>query len=323
MDNERTEELRKKILANLLAGLSVRDIAKATGESVETIAETAASVFRDWQQAKVDSGAGNNIDLIRLDRAINAIWPKVAEGDPAAINTLIKIVEYRSKLEPEPAGSPFQFSPNLPGQNASREAYRAFEQWAQEAPWYREYMHLRAETKPDGRPRWDWRKAVYIAWASMPTTQRWPKTHGELAKEVLGCTDRAIRDWRKDPEIDERIAEMSGAYYLLEYRSAVFKAMAEVASTPDPRAHSDRRLFLELTGDYTPRSKVEQSGPDGGPIVHDVSLGVEIDKFSEAELDQYILNLQEAIGQSVSPETPEGPADYEPSGMDNDASPAD
>jgi len=39
----------------------------------------------------------------------------------------------------------------------------------------------------------------------------------------------------------------------------VLRALADSASAPSHKNHPDRKLFLELTGDYTPRVKVDQN----------------------------------------------------------------
>jgi|CXWL01.1.fsa_nt_gi hypothetical protein len=116
--------------------------------------------------------------------------------------------------------------------------------------WMEEYARLR-----DGG--WDWRVAAYIAWASSPRSSRIPKTQDELAINHLGLTsDRAIATWRKkNPAIDEMIA-MLQASPLWDYRAEVFSALTENAVKPDYKTHNDRKLFLELTGDYVPSSKL-------------------------------------------------------------------
>lgn len=315
-DNE--EKLEAAIAALLLAGVPQNQIAKRVDLTDEELQQRIQSILQRWQ-ADILLGSDNTLDLMRINRIINTVWGRAQRGDTEAINILAKLITQRQKIEEDIRGA-FPASPAVPGQVASRDAYSKFQVWASDAPWYQEYMHLRQEEGSDGKPRWDWRKAVFIAWSSMPTTRRWPKTQAELAETILGCTDRAIRKWKEeDPGIEERIAHMSGAYYLLKYRSAVFEAMAEVASSPDPRGHSDRRLFLELTGDYTPRSKVEQSGPDGGPMVH-LELGVDLENYSEEELDQLIANLQTTISQSSLAQESGGQSSStpEPARMDDD-----
>lgn len=121
-----------------------------------------------------------------------------------------------------------------------------------EAPeWFEQYAELL-------NAGWPWRVACYIAWAASPRAGRWPKTQESLAREVLGLTsDRQIGTWRKrNPAIDDLIA-MLQALPLMEKRADVFQALAESASQSDHRSNPDRKLFLELTGDYTPRTQVD------------------------------------------------------------------
>lgn len=125
------------------------------------------------------------------------------------------------------------------------------------------------------------RLAAYIAWATMPKKYRYPETQDKLATEFLGLTsDRAIATWRKKyPEIDMMISELQ-AESMLEYRPGAFHALGTVASDPSYRANPDRRLFFEMTKDYTPRIKNEI---DDGKGVGRKLLG-ELKKLSNADL---------------------------------------
>lgn len=116
--------------------------------------------------------------------------------------------------------------------------------------WLEEYSRLR-------EGGWDWRVAAYIAWASSPRGSRLPKTQDELARGHLGLTsDRAIATWRKkNPAIDEMVA-MLQASPLWDARAEVFAALTENAAKADYKTHNDRKLFLELTGDYMPSAKL-------------------------------------------------------------------
>lgn len=137
----------------------------------------------------------------------------------------------------------------VPGQAESRKALRKFlEDLAiSRCPWWDDYNRLRAEG-------WDWRKAAYIAWAASPVLNRWPDSQEKLAKDVLGLrSDRTIRKWREnDALIDERVAKMQ-IEPLMRHRADVIHALVAMASTPDPKTFQDRRMFLEMTGDYRPR----------------------------------------------------------------------
>lgn len=124
---------------------------------------------------------------------------------------------------------------------------------------------------------WPWRIAAYISWASSPRLTRMPKTQEELAKDVLGLTsDRVIATWRaKNPNIDRVISIMQAAP-LLEHRADVFKALAMSASMEDHRSNPDRKLFLEITGDYTPKAKLDIDDKRKG--------GEDLSGLSDAEL---------------------------------------
>lgn len=135
--------------------------------------------------------------------------------------------------------------------------------------WHEMYQDLLQERAPvlDGkgqptgrtRPRWDWRKALYIAWNCTPRDKRWPKFEKDVAA-LLGLSNtRTMRHWREqDPEMGERIARLP-TEMLLGHVADVFDALVKVAKDPDPKCFQDRRLFLELTGNYRPSGNVNLS----------------------------------------------------------------
>lgn len=208
-----------------------------------------------------------------------------------------------TQTKPETA---FPVSEQTPGQSRSREAFSAFEKQHESCGWWADYAHLRNEGVT-------WRVAAYIAWASSPLQRRWPATLKELATTVLGLrSDTVIYKWRKmDPTIDARV-EAFRAEPLLRYRQDVLAALIDVASTHDPGAHNDRKLFLEMSGDYKPRQAMELSGANGGPV-HTLAVA-DLAGLSDAELEQFIANLQAieraagrgAAGADVSPADGEG-----------------
>jgi hypothetical protein len=116
--------------------------------------------------------------------------------------------------------------------------------------WLDDYLEL-------VRGGWPWRVAAYIAWASSPRAVREPKTQDELARIHLGLTsDRAISTWRKrNPAIDE-VVRMMQAGPLFKHRTEIYTALVAVAVKPEYKSHADRKLALELMGDYTPIRKV-------------------------------------------------------------------
>jgi len=133
-------------------------------------------------------------------------------------------------------------------------------------PWWQDYCEMLAH----GRT---WRQAVYIAWAASPARLRVPSSQDELAVEVLGLkSDRVISKWRaNDPSIDDDIAYLQAAP-LLRARREIFDALAESATNPDPKSHPDRKLALEMLGDYRPKQATELTGKDGGPVQVDVGV---------------------------------------------------
>jgi hypothetical protein len=155
----------------------------------------------------------------------------------------------------------FPASERTPGQAQSRLAYRDIEEQLAAFPWWADYVGLRSQG-------WDWRKAVYIAWSASPGVDRLPPTQERLAVDVLGLSsDRVISKWReKQPQIETAIVELAAAP-LLRHRRDIYDALIQCAIDPDPKTHQDRKLALELLGDYKPRSVQEQVGEDGGPVV--------------------------------------------------------
>ncbi len=117
--------------------------------------------------------------------------------------------------------------------------------------WYARYQELRSAG-------WSWRVACYIAWASCPKKQREPKSQELLATKVLGLTsDRQIWKWRtKNPQIDETVAILQAAP-LFEHRADILRALIDSATDPDYKHHQDRKIALEMMGDYVPRVQVE------------------------------------------------------------------
>lgn len=154
-----------------------------------------------------------------------------------------------------------------PGQDVSRLKKRELDQHLaglqgrDEAPpaWLEIYDALLDERDEEGKRRWDWRRALYIAWCCTPKEARDPKTLGGLARR-LGVATSTMREWRyRDPEIERRISELP-RLLLMEHVASVYQALATLASTPDPKTFQDRRLFLELTGQYSPKAGVILGG---------------------------------------------------------------
>lgn len=153
------------------------------------------------------------------------------------------------KLEAGEEEAPAGFVSPEEARLRSETARKAFERNG-ELPYANEYLRLRENG-------WDWRVAAYIVWASSPQP-RVPKTQYELATQYLGLTsDRVISTWRKNnPQIEEMVAVMQSAP-LWEFRAEIYKALIESAIKPEYKGHNDRKLALEMMGDYVSRSKLE------------------------------------------------------------------
>jgi hypothetical protein len=157
--------------------------------------------------------------------------------------------------------------------------------------YYEVYLDLR-----DGG--WPPRIAAYIAWASSPRQNRWPKTQDELAL-LLGLTsDRQFTKWRRaNKAIDDLIAKLQ-IEPLLKHRADVFTALITSASTPDYKNQPDRKLYLEITGDHVPTTKVQGlSGVVVGMTSDDMVAG----KSRAADLEN---QLTAEAGNPDSPSTP-------------------
>jgi len=155
-----------------------------------------------------------------------------------------------------------------------------------EPRWMELYRKLREDH------RWKWRVAVYVAWACMPRRYRWPETQDELAKQCLGLgSDRAITEWRrKNPIIDEYITILQGEIVFDRIPDAL-DAMSEVASMPDYKGNPDRKLMFEMSGKYTPSSKI--TAEMAKHLVN--SKPADLEDLSDEELRRIELNVRQTL----------------------------
>lgn len=144
----------------------------------------------------------------------------------------------------------------------SAEARRLFEAAGQAEAWMDDYWALIEEG-------WSWRQAVYILWASQPQPRQ-PATQAQLATQVLGLqSDRVIREWKaQDARMEARIARLT-ASALLKARADVFAALVAAATDPTYKGNRDRKLLLEMTGDYVPRQALDLSVPGSRSAVEE------------------------------------------------------
>lgn len=120
--------------------------------------------------------------------------------------------------------------------------------------WFRDYLTLVEQG-------WPWRIATYIAWASSPKIGRQPATLKDLAEQVLGLgSPRVINNWRRKYPSIETIVSMMQSKALWDHRADVMETLAKNAAEPDYKYFNDRKLFLEMLGDYVPKSQMQVSG---------------------------------------------------------------
>lgn len=173
----------------------------------------------------------------------------------------------------------------------SEAARRTFENGAL-PKWYEEYHGLIEQG-------WPWRVAAYMAWSSSPKSMRKPETLQKLATEVLGlASPRVIYTWRKrHPTLDETIS-MLQTKALWEHRQDVVKAMIDSA-TGDYKGYHDRRLYFEMTGDYTPKSKLEIGKAGKSEDIHE-KTDAELRRWvgdEEDDGDDELIELEEPDGE--------------------------
>lgn len=154
-------------------------------------------------------------------------------------------------LEEEGSADPF-FSLEE-RQYKTEQALKRLDALAQKPVWWDEYNTLRAAG-------WNWQQAALIAWEGMPKNLRVPATQNAFATEILGLNSfKPCRKWKaKNPVLVEWIG-LSQSQQLFDARAEIIGALVESAVTPDHKNHPDRKLALEMTGDYTPRKQVDVS----------------------------------------------------------------
>ncbi len=207
----------------------------------------------------------------------------------------MKDVDYQLRLDleldEEEAGGA-NFAPLQDAAMRDEIARQQFGELGSKPGWYEEYVKLL-------EGGWPWRVAVYMAWAGSPKRDRWPVTAEKLATEVLGLTGpRVIYQWRKrNPAIDEMVGLLQ-AGPLFQHRADIIQALIESATTEGYRGFHDRRLALEMMGDYTPKSRLELGkSATGMGEMSDAELAVWAGKESSF--------TTEDAGQSTDPETAE------------------
>ncbi len=145
------EQRRATVAANILAGLNYRDLAKQLEVSLGTIANDVKIVARRYREEQISEYADIvQLELRRIDTALNAIWTDVKLGSKEAIQTMLALQNQRAKylalFEPEINRIELLF-PNLnndPDKQISVEEIRR-KRWEQVYPQLQEIIDVEAK----------------------------------------------------------------------------------------------------------------------------------------------------------------------------------
>jgi len=98
-DAAQRDARRQRVAVNLLAGLNYREIATALKVSPATVCRDAKAILDEWREARIGvADEWATLQVKRLDRAINAIWDNVLNGDATAIDRLQRLIDQQGKL---------------------------------------------------------------------------------------------------------------------------------------------------------------------------------------------------------------------------------
>lgn len=90
---------RAIVAANLLAGATYREIARAVNVSPATVVTDSRAIINEWRQHyRTDADRYLSLQLRRLDTLLNALWERAVKGDPAAITSVLAIIDRQSRL---------------------------------------------------------------------------------------------------------------------------------------------------------------------------------------------------------------------------------
>lgn len=127
------------------------------------------------------------------------------------------------------------------------EAYAAFELVLADLPWHDEFVALLARG-------YTWRKTAWIAWHSQPKQSRQPRTKTAFA-ELIGVSPGKLTDYSNDPALHAAILAHRRSV-LFDHLPDVYDALVQSAADPNYKSAPDRRLALEMAGEYTPRQQL-------------------------------------------------------------------
>ncbi|MBK8467749.1 MAG: hypothetical protein IPL32_18195 [Chloracidobacterium sp.] len=101
MTKERELEIEKRraiVAANVLAGLNYRDMASQLNVSLGTIANDVKIVARRYREEQISEYSDIvQLEIRRIDTALNGIWEGVKAGDRDSITMLVMLQNQRAK----------------------------------------------------------------------------------------------------------------------------------------------------------------------------------------------------------------------------------
>lgn len=101
--------------------------------------------------------------------------------------------------------------------------------------------------------------------------------------EAAGCSVFQFYKIMRDPTFNQLIHSM--LFELVRGESGpILDAMVKSAKLIGREGFPDRRMALEMLNYYRPKQELQHTGPDGGPIQHEVEHGFNPDKFKELYL---------------------------------------
>jgi hypothetical protein len=93
------ERRREAVARLILDGNTYRDIAEQLDVSLGTIADDVSELRDAWRERYAEDFAAHaSIELAKLDRAEQVLWPQIDDGKLAAIETFVKISRRRAQL---------------------------------------------------------------------------------------------------------------------------------------------------------------------------------------------------------------------------------
>ncbi len=154
LTKERELEIEKRraiVAANVLAGFNYRDMASQLNVSLGTIANDVKIVARRYREEQISEYADIvQLEIRRIDTALNGIWDGVKAGDRDAVTLLVMLQNQRAKylalFDPEldRLGLLFPNLNNDPEKQVSIEEIRR-KRWEQVYPQLQDVIDVEAQ----------------------------------------------------------------------------------------------------------------------------------------------------------------------------------